>query len=107
VNSTTLAFPHTSSPSKTQAGALLSFDATQVIARFGVSFISSQQACSNAESEIPDWNWNGVQMASSRAWNDFLERVEIDTGKENSTVVELLYSSVTVLLRRMLCLTTY
>ncbi|EKM58949.1 glycoside hydrolase family 92 protein [Phanerochaete carnosa HHB-10118-sp] len=52
------------------------------------------QACSNAESEIPDWDWDAVQNASVDKWEDILSRIEIDTTKENSTVVELLYSSL-------------
>lgn len=100
-NTTTLSFPLVSTPYTLQAGALLSFDTSNttdmsnsVLARFGVSFISTDQACSNAEEEIPDWDWDGVQTASREKWEDVLERVIVDTEKENATVVELLYSSV-------------
>lgn len=93
-NNTQLAFPYVTSPSGVQAGALLSFSSDQIIARFGISFISSEQACSNAESEIPSWDWDGVQLASETKWNTFLERVQINIPEENATVVELLYSSV-------------
>ena len=64
------------------------------MARFGVSFISVDQACANAEEEVPDWDWDTVQAASEQKWEDVLERIQIDTSKENITVVELLYSSV-------------
>jgi putative alpha-1,2-mannosidase len=94
-----LAFPFkaASSPVNFEAGLLLSFNAhssKSILARFGVSFLSSAQACSNAESEIHDWNWKKVQKASESKWEDVLSRIEISTKKENSTVVELLYSSV-------------
>ena len=59
-----------------------------------MSFISVDQACANAEEEVPDWDWDAVQAASEQKWEDVLERIQIDTSKENATVVELLYSSV-------------
>lgn len=46
------------------------------------------------DDEIPDWDWEGVQGASRERWEEVLGRVRVDTGKENGTVVELLYSSV-------------
>lgn len=62
--------------------------------------ISADQACSNAEEEVPDWDWDTVQDASRGKWEDVLSRVEIDTEKENATVVELLYSSVNFLIHQ-------
>lgn len=95
---TLLSFPFTTSLSPVQAGALLQFSTNPsshaVLSRFGVSFISVDQACSNAEEEVPDWDWDTVQNASVQKWEDVLERVQVDTTKENDTVVELLYSSV-------------
>ncbi len=96
-NISSLSFPYTSSPTSIQAGALLSFNTTQsgaVLARFGVSFIDSAQACANAAEEIPDWDWDIVQEASRSKWEDVLKRVTINVEQENPTVVELLYSSV-------------
>ncbi|GJE97619.1 glycoside hydrolase family 92 protein [Phanerochaete sordida] len=95
-NVTSRSFAFTSSPSPVEAGALLSFTSADhaVLARFGVSFISTAQACSNAEEEIPDWDWAAVQSASVDKWEDVLSRVQVDTEKENATVVELLYSSL-------------
>lgn len=79
-----------------QAGALLGFSSPSntALMRFGVSFISYEQACSNAEQEIPDWNFDAVQGASQSQWEEVLSRVLINSAIENSTVVELLYSSV-------------
>jgi putative alpha-1,2-mannosidase len=93
-NRTALSYGYTSSPSPIQAGGLVSFASDVVLARFGVSFISTDQACANAEEEIPDWDWDAVQGASQSKWEDVLSRVIIDTEKENATIVELLYSSV-------------
>ncbi|THU85126.1 hypothetical protein K435DRAFT_764443 [Dendrothele bispora CBS 962.96] len=89
-----LSFPFTSSVSKIEAGGLVSFNASTVTARFGVSFISSSQACANAEEEVPDWDFDGIRETSRTSWESVLERVTIDVEKENATVVELLYSSL-------------
>ncbi|KIJ39487.1 glycoside hydrolase family 92 protein [Sphaerobolus stellatus SS14] len=94
-NATSLNFPYPTTG--VQAGLILSFTVDNnrsILARFGVSFLSSDQACSNAESEIPTWDWNAVQSSSASKWEDVLNRIQIDTAKENSTIVELLYSSL-------------
>ena len=94
-NSTSLSFPFAGKTLGIEAGALLQFSGTStILARFGVSFISTDQACSNAETEVPDWNWDSVQDASQQAWENVLTRIETNTTSENATVVELLYSSV-------------
>ncbi|KAH0578989.1 hypothetical protein H2248_003166 [Termitomyces sp. 'cryptogamus'] len=93
-NITSLNFPFQPSVSPIQAGALLSFNSSTVLARFGVSFISAQQACANAEKEIPDWDWDRVEDASRNAWEEVLGRVETHLQNENATVLELLYSSL-------------
>lgn len=59
--------------------------------------ISAEQACANAQEEVPgdaNWDWDGVQSASRDKWEEVLQRVEVDVAKEDSTVVILLYSSV-------------
>ncbi|KAK7436692.1 hypothetical protein VKT23_018947 [Stygiomarasmius scandens] len=89
-----LSFPFTSSVSNIEAGGLIEFNTSSITARFGVSFISSSQACSNAVEEIPDWDFAGVRETSRTSWEDVLQRVVIDVEKENATVVELLYSSL-------------
>ncbi|KAF7369100.1 Glycoside hydrolase family 92 protein [Mycena venus] len=94
-NSTSLNFPWVSdNVSPEQAGALISFNSNTVLARFGVSFHNPDQACANAEEEVPDWDWDKVQSASAGAWEDVLSRVTVDTTTEDATVVELLYSSL-------------
>ncbi|KAG6890043.1 hypothetical protein C0995_012500 [Termitomyces sp. Mi166 len=93
-NITFLNFPFHPSVSPIQAGALLSFNSSTVLTRFGVSFISAQQACANAEEEISDWDWDRVEGASRNAWEEVLGRVETHVQKENATVLELLYSSL-------------
>lgn len=67
---------------------------TSILARVGVSFISSAQACANAEEEIPDFNFDAVHKESRDQWNDLLGRVQVDTTGVDKETVQLFYSSV-------------
>ncbi|THH17239.1 hypothetical protein EW146_g3530 [Bondarzewia mesenterica] len=89
-----------------ELGALLAFPTasngsdTTVLVRTGVSFISSDQACANAESEIADFDFDAVSAAARAEWNAVLERVQVDLledGKnsdEQEDMRVLLYSSL-------------
>ena len=85
----------------TQLGTLLTFapnpnsnKPTSILARVGVSFISPEQACSNAESEIPDFDFAGTQASARAQWNELLSRVQVGTEGVDKEIVELFYSSV-------------
>lgn len=86
-----------------EVGALLTFPPapgggkTTILARVGVSLISRTQACSNANSEIPDFNFEGVRSANKAQWNELLSRVQVDTTGVPTQTVQLFYSSVGVL----------
>lgn len=67
---------------------------TAIYARAGVSFISSEQACRNAESEIPNYDFDGVHKASRDAWNDLLTRFQVKTDNVQANVTEMFYSSI-------------
>jgi putative alpha-1,2-mannosidase len=84
-----------------QLGALLTFSRnpdvnkkTTILARVGVSFISAEQACSNAESEIPNFDFEGTQITARAQWNELLSRVQVGTKGVDKEIVELFYSSV-------------
>lgn len=66
---------------------------TSILARVGVSFISSEQACANAEEEIPDFDFERVRSASRSQWNELLGRVQVDTTNVDPEIVDLFYSS--------------
>ncbi|KAL9115982.1 MAG: hypothetical protein Q9227_000350 [Pyrenula ochraceoflavens] len=77
------------SPNILPAGTWVRFQApdsnNQMLARVGVSFISTGQACSNAEKEIPDFDFQGTQTAAENAWRDKLSVVSVDaTGVDDS-----------------------
>jgi len=81
-------------------GALFTFNPnpnngpTTILARVGVSFISSAQACQNAQAEIPDFNFDGVHAANRAQWNDLLGRIQVDTTNVDLETTQLFYSSV-------------
>ncbi|TVY80445.1 putative secreted glycosidase [Lachnellula suecica] len=63
------------------AGAWTQFKApanNQILARVGVSFISVEQACNSAETEIPDFGFDTVRSAAEDAWRKKLSVVEVD-----------------------------
>ncbi|EPS96935.1 hypothetical protein FOMPIDRAFT_62080 [Fomitopsis schrenkii] len=80
-------------------GALFTFNpnpdaTTSILVRAGISFISTEQACANAEEEIPTFDFDGVQAAARAEWNELLGRIQVDpTGVDNDTV-SLFYSSL-------------
>jgi putative alpha-1,2-mannosidase len=83
-----------------ELGALLTFapasggGKTTILARVGVSFMSRAQACSNANSEIPDYNFEGVRSTNRAQWNELLGRIQVDTTGIPTETVQLFYSSV-------------
>jgi len=54
--------------------------ADPILVRVGLSFISDTQACENAESEIPDFNFEAVKAVAEEAWRQKLQVVEIVPG---------------------------
>ncbi|KAK7923500.1 glycosyl hydrolase family 92 [Apiospora marii] len=63
-------------------GAFVRFkDATNpILARTGISLISTQQACANAEAEIPDFNFDSVTTAAKDAWKAKLSPISVSSG---------------------------
>lgn len=62
------------------AGAFTRFavGTTSVIARVGVSFISVDQACSNGETEIPTFDFDGTKTAAQNVWKKKLGVISVD-----------------------------
>ena len=70
-----------------QAGGIVRFNVPAdgtIAARVGVSLVSSDQACMNAENEIPGWDFDGVKTAAENAWRQKLGVIDVD-----STAVDL------------------
>ncbi|KAK4249584.1 glycoside hydrolase [Corynascus novoguineensis] len=63
------------------AGAWLQFERptnNSLLARVGVSFISIEQACENAEKEIADWHFERVESDARKQWREKLGVIEVD-----------------------------
>lgn len=71
----------TNSPSTLSGGTFARFNAPEnntILARVGVSFMSVNQACENAEREQPDFDFDGTVAAAEGAWRKKLNVVSID-----------------------------
>ncbi|CAG8472044.1 7447_t:CDS:10 [Cetraspora pellucida] len=76
-------------------GAILTFDTIKnpvIVSRVGISFISDDQACESAESEVPDWDFDKAKEDAVNAWNKELGRIKVSGGTIN--VTESFYSSL-------------
>lgn len=57
-------------------------NAKKVGFRYGVSFISIEQAKQNLQKEIPDWNFNAIKNKAFQAWDKVLSQINIEGGTE-------------------------
>jgi putative alpha-1,2-mannosidase len=79
-----------------QSGALFSYAGhpKQVNIRVGVSFLSAEQACANAESEIGSSSFNDIVAKAKALWQEKLSKIEIDIANTPANITEMLYSSL-------------
>ena len=86
------------SPDILPAGAYVRFNApsiaNQIIARVGVSFISTDQACSNAEREIAGFDFDDTRSSAEEAWRDKLGAVSINSGGVDDSFLTTFWSGV-------------
>ena len=57
-------------------------NATELEFRYGVSFISVEQAEKNLRREIPDWDFERVKGAAKTRWNKTLGQIAVEGGTE-------------------------
>ena len=50
--------------------------------RYGISFISKEQAKKNLDREIPGWGFEQLKDAGKKRWNDTLGQIEVEGGTE-------------------------
>ena len=50
--------------------------------RYGISFISVEQAKANLRREIPAWDFEHVKQAAKARWNEALGRIEVQGGSD-------------------------
>ena len=57
-------------------------DGTALEFRYGVSFISREQAEKNLRREIPQWGFDSVKEAAKARWNETLGRIAVEGGTD-------------------------
>jgi len=65
-----------------------------ILVRIGMSFISPNQACSNAAEEIPTFDFDAVSRSSVSQFESLLNRLRVDTTDVPEDILKLFYSSV-------------
>ncbi|RAL03913.1 glycoside hydrolase family 92 protein [Aspergillus ibericus CBS 121593] len=65
-----------------------------LLARVGVSFISVEQACSNAEKEQPNFDFPGTVSAAEAAWRDKLNVFQVDASGVSSDLQKVFWSGM-------------
>jgi predicted alpha-1,2-mannosidase len=61
---------------------MVATDSTKIEFRYGVSFISVEQAEKNLRREVPEWSFDHIKDAAKARWNDTLGRIAIEGGTE-------------------------
>jgi predicted alpha-1,2-mannosidase len=71
--------------------------------RYGISFISIEQAKSNLRHEIPAWDFEKVKASAKARWNQVLGEIEVEGGTESQRRV--FYSALYRCFERMVNIT--
>jgi predicted alpha-1,2-mannosidase len=71
-------------PKKNNQSIVLSFDTTDVNIRYGISFISSEQAEKNLRKEISDYRMDALMQAGRSEWNRTLGKIRVESAGENA-----------------------
>ena len=66
----------------------------QILVRMGMSFISPDQACSNADEEIPTFDFEDVSQSSISQFETLLNRIRVESTNVTNDTLILFYSSV-------------
>ncbi|KAL2003745.1 hypothetical protein VTN02DRAFT_2510 [Thermoascus thermophilus] len=85
------------SNSSISAGAFARFHTpgnNTVTARVGVSFISVEKACANAEDEIPDFAFARTVSAAEEAWKTKLDVIDVNTDGVSTDLQKTFWSGV-------------
>jgi predicted alpha-1,2-mannosidase len=82
-----------------QAGGFVRFQGPlsgPIIARMGISFISTAQACHNAEDEIPgpEFDFDGLVKSAQDAWRKQLAPISIESGGVDNSLLVSFWSAV-------------
>ena len=76
---------------------------SEIKIRYGLSYISAEQARKNLQNDISGWNLNEISEIAKAKWNSVLSKVEIEGGSENQKSV--FYTSLYRCFERMVDIT--
>lgn len=65
-----------------------------ILVRVGVSFISVDQACSNAENEQPNFDFSGTARAAESAWREKLSAFSVDAEGTSTDLQKVFWSGI-------------
>jgi len=65
-----------------------------VLARIAVSLIDSEQACRNAEAEIPEFDFDDTHDAAEDAWREKLSPISVSTAGVDPSLVTNFFSGI-------------
>jgi putative alpha-1,2-mannosidase len=66
----------------------------QIMLRVGLSFISTEKACNNAEAEIPDFEFENVLTAAEDVWREKLSVIDVDATGVSTELQTVFWSGV-------------
>ena len=93
-------------PVKTDSGrnasVAMTFDVPTIHLRYGVSFISQEQAAANLRREISGYSVEDVAKEGRRVWNEALGRIKVQGGSVNDKAV--FYTSYYRTFERPICM---
>ncbi|KAI9728540.1 MAG: hypothetical protein M1834_007678 [Cirrosporium novae-zelandiae] len=85
-------------PGLTSGGAWTQFEAptrnNQILVRVGVSALSVDRACGNAENEIPDFNFRKTRRVAREAWRQKLDVVKVDATGVSEELQKVFWSGI-------------
>ena len=67
--------------------------------RYGISFISTEQARKNLEREINSYDVSAIARIGRNEWNDALGKIQVSGGSENDKTVSILPYTVVMNVR--------
>jgi putative alpha-1,2-mannosidase len=72
-----------------QAGVGLAYDVDageEVLVKIGISYTSIENARKNLAGECPHWDFDRVRMESRREWNEWLGKIDVQGGGEQTRI---------------------
>lgn len=91
-------FNEGNNPSERPAGGWIQFNKptsnNQLLVRVGMSFISHQKACQNAEAEIPNFDFDTKVALAEKAWKEKFSVINIQPGGVSDVLLKAFWSGV-------------